>query len=95
MRRALCLLQPSSRRELALALALIRPGAKGARGLTQAELARRRDAFVFDDDAAFFLQGVLGCSEVCVCERERARARARGDAAFFLQGMLGCSEECV
>ena len=43
MRKALRVLQPASRRELALALALIRPAAKGARGLSRADLSTRQD----------------------------------------------------
>ena len=63
MRKALRVLQPASRRELALALALIRPAAKGARRLSRADLSARQDLFVFDDDASHFLKSLLGCSE--------------------------------
>jgi hypothetical protein len=93
MRKALRILQPSSRRELALALALIRPAAASARAVGKAELQERDDVLVFDDDATALLRTELQCSDaeaevwrkaLVKVQRERARARretGRGDGA--------------
>ena len=88
MRRALRVLQPSSRRELALALALIRPAAQGARGMSKVELAERDDVLVFDDDAAGLLRSVLGCSEEEAEMVRRGIAKGQPVALMELQARL-------
>jgi len=66
MRKALMAIKPKNYRDVALALALIRPAAadKGRKSLYLRSLAEgdSRKMTIYDDDSIFFISEVIGCS---------------------------------
>lgn len=66
MRKALMAIKPKNYRDVALALALIRPAAadKGRKSLYLRSLAEgdNRKMTIYDDDSIFFISEVIGCS---------------------------------
>lgn len=66
MRKALMAIKPKSYRDVALALALIRPAAadKGRKSLYLRSLSDgdRRKITIYDDDSIFFISEAIGCS---------------------------------
>jgi len=83
MKKVLRILAPSNRRELALALGLVRPAAQTARKFGREDLVRGDVALVFDDDVINMLKELLGCSEASA-ELLR-KAFIKGDPSFQLE----------